>query len=76
MRPEKFESGPDRKGLAALGIPEEWIDAVVEAGYANPELLKEAKATAIHQQLNGLRKKLKMEIAALQLSDVEQWFRD
>jgi len=35
--------------------------------------LKETKPTQVHQTLNGFRKKNKLEIAALQLSEVEAW---
>jgi len=73
MRPERFDSGADRKGLLAAGIPEEWLDVVVEAGFSSVETIKEAKATALHQTLNGLRKKNKLEIPAVQLSEVESW---
>lgn len=73
MRPERFDSGADRKGLLAAGIPEEWLDVVVEAGFSSVEAIKEAKATALHQTLNGLRKKNKLEIPAVQLSEVESW---
>jgi lysyl-tRNA synthetase class 2 len=37
--------------------------------------LKDAKPTAIHQQLNGYRKKHKLEIPAVQLEDVIAWMQ-
>jgi hypothetical protein len=33
-----------------------------------------AKPTSVHQQLNGYRKKNKLEIEALQLDEVQAWF--
>lgn len=73
MRPEKFESGPNPKEFEALGIPVEWVEHVIKAGYDSVEKLKSAKPTAIHQTLNGYRKKNKLEIPAVQLEEVNGW---
>lgn len=73
MRPEVFESGPDLSKLKALGVPEEWLEVVVEAGFDQVEKLLDTKAAAIHQKLNGLRKKKKLDIPAIQQADVELW---
>lgn len=73
MRPEKFETGPDPKDFIAIGIPEVWAEHVIRAGYDTLEKLKSAKPTAIHQTLNGYRKKNKLEIPAIQLDEVQVW---
>lgn len=73
MRPEKFQTGPDFREYSAAGIAEEWIEHVIKAGYDSLEKLKAAKPTAIHQTLNGYRKKNKLDIPAVQLSDIEGW---
>ena len=73
MRPEKFQTGPDVKVYEAAGIAPEWIEHVIKAGYDSIEKLKEAKLTAVHQTLNGYRKKNKLDIPAIQLSDIESW---
>ncbi len=73
MRPEKFESGPNPKEFEALGIPVEWVEHVIKAGYDSVEKLKAAKPTAVHQTLNGYRKKNKLEIPAVQLEEVNGW---
>ena len=73
MRPEKFQTGPDLKEFMALGIPEVWAEHVVRAGYDSIEKLTTAKPTAIHQNLNGYRKKNKLEIPAIQLEEVQAW---
>ncbi|MFN6379599.1 MAG: lysine--tRNA ligase [Flavobacteriales bacterium] len=73
MRPEKFQTGPDVKAYEAAGIAPEWIEHVIKAGFDSIEKLKEAKPTAVHQTLNGYRKKNKLDIAAIQLSDIEGW---
>jgi len=42
--------------------------------YLSVSKLKENKPTQVHQTLNGLRKKNKIPVAALQLEEVEKWF--
>lgn len=74
MRPEKWNTGPDLEGFKQLGVPNEWAEHVYKAGYQSVDDLKNAKPTAVHQQLNGYRKKNKLEIPALQLPEVEAWF--
>ena len=73
MRPEKFQTGPNPQDFVALGIPEAWAEHVIKAGYDSIEKLKTSKPTAIHQQLNGYRKKNKLDIPAVQLEEVQAW---
>ena len=73
MRPEKFQSGPNIQDFIALGIPELWAEHVIKAGYDSIEKLKDSKPTAVHQQLNGYRKKNKLDIPAVQLEEVIAW---
>jgi lysyl-tRNA synthetase class 2 len=73
MRPEKFETAPDPKIFTALGVSEEWAEHLIRAGYDTVEKLKETKPTVIHQTLNQYRKKNKLDIAAVQLEDVQRW---
>ena len=75
MRPEKPVQGPDLNAFKAIGVPEEWLEILPKAGYVDIAHLKDAKPTAIHQQLNGYRKKHKLEIAAIQLEDVLSWMQ-
>jgi lysyl-tRNA synthetase, class II len=75
MRPEKFESAPDPKEFASLGIPDVWIEHIIRAGYDTVDKLKSAKSTAVHQTLNGYRKKNKLDIPAVQLDEVTNWMK-
>lgn len=75
MRPEKFQSGPDLSAFVKLGIPAEWVEHISKAGFGTVEELMESKPTAVHQKLNGYRKKNKLEIPALQLDEVEAWYK-
>lgn len=72
MKPEKIAKVATASDFVKLGVPEDWANIALEE-YKTVEGMKEQKATQIHQKLNGLRKKNKLDIAALQLEDVEKW---
>lgn len=75
MRPKKKIATPLPEDFQEIGVPENWAQYMIQAGYESPEKLKESKATQIHQKLNGFRKKHKLDIPALQLSEVEDWLK-
>jgi lysyl-tRNA synthetase class 2 len=75
MRPEKFERPLTQEDFEAAGIPAEWAAHVIKAGYDTLEKLWSAKPTAVHQNLNGYRKKNKLEIPALQIEEIDRWFQ-
>jgi lysyl-tRNA synthetase class 2 len=79
MRPEKWavastDSSKILDAFKAIGVSEVWAEHVYKAGYTSVEKLKEVKHTAVHQNLNGYRKKNKLDIPALLLEEVEMWF--
>ena len=77
MRPEKFETtASDNSAFKEMGIDEVWIEHLQAAGFVSAEALREAKPTVVHQKMNGYRKKNKLDIPALQLTDVERWLAD
>ena len=73
MKPEKKAAVPKPEDFLKIGVPQEWLDAVMNE-YASVAKLRDLKATQVHQKLKGLRKKNKLPVAALQLEDVEKWF--
>lgn len=73
MRPEKKAKVEGPEDFIKIGVPADWAEHVIKAGYTSVAKLKEEKHTQIHQKLNGFRKKNKLDIAALQLPDVEKW---
>jgi lysyl-tRNA synthetase class 2 len=73
MKPEKKAPTPQPEDFLKLGVPQEWVDTVMHE-YWSVTKLKENKPTQVHQKLNGLRKKNKLPVAALQLEEVEKWF--
>lgn len=73
MKPEKKAATPKPEDFIKLGVPQEWVDVVMHE-YSSVSRLKENKPTQVHQTLNGLRKKNKLPVAALQLEEVEEWY--
>jgi lysyl-tRNA synthetase class 2 len=73
MRPEIAAAQSSEKDLKELGIDKHWHDAIEEL-FGSLDAMKELKATQVHQQLNGYRKKNKLNFPALQLELVKSWF--
>jgi lysyl-tRNA synthetase, class II len=75
MRPEKFDTVASPKDFEAIGVPAEWSVHIAQAGYYSVESLRANKPAALHQKLNGFRKKNKLDVDALALDVVEGWFK-
>ncbi|MEJ2595809.1 MAG: lysine--tRNA ligase [bacterium] len=73
MRPEQKPKTVTPKDFVKAGVPENWAQHMIAAGFASPSALKETKPTAVHQRLNGYRKKNKLDLPTLQLDEVESW---
>ncbi|MFM7022929.1 MAG: lysine--tRNA ligase [Flavobacteriales bacterium] len=73
MRPEKKEKVATPEEYKALGVADEWIPALIKAGYKTIELLKAANPNKVHQEIAGFRKKNKIEAALPSLDEVKAW---
>ena len=73
MRPEVVRKVFSASDLTNIGVSQDWAQHVIDAGFISLSSLKETKPTAIHQKLNGYRKKNKLDIASLQLEDINNW---
>ena len=73
MRPEKIKKVLDTNELKRFGIPEVWGRLILESGITSLEMLKAEKPAGLLQKLNGLRKKNKLNVPALQLEELEKW---
>ncbi len=73
MKTEKKSAVPKPEDFIKIGVPQDWVDVVMHE-FISVTKLKESKATQVHQKLNGLRKKNKLTIPALQLEEVEKWY--
>ena len=76
MRPEKVKKVATEQDFMAIGVPEVWAKVLINAGYTAVEMLKAEKPAALREKLNGLRKKNKMDVPALQLEEVTQWIEN
>ena len=73
MRPEKVKKVATEQDFMAIGVPEVWAGVLIKAGYTSVDMLKAEKPASLREKLNGLRKKNKMDVPALQLEEVTQW---
>ena len=73
MRPEKKPTVASDEDFKNKGVPTEWIPMLRKAGINTLSALKEATANKLYNDLNGLRKKNKLDIPAVKLEDVTAW---
>ncbi len=73
MRPEKRIRIDDDDVFKAVGVPEAWIPWIRKAGYNTLEALKKANPNKLANDLNGIRKKNKLEIPSLNAEMILTW---
>ncbi len=73
MKPEVQQAISSDDDFKENGIPEEWIDLLRKAGIGTLENLKSANINKLFNDLNGLRKKNKLQIPALKLEELKSW---
>ena len=71
-RLKKKEISGDEE-FTALGFPAVWVPFIRQKGYNTIEELKEANPNKLANDLNGLRKKNKLDIPALNSAEVSEW---
>ncbi len=74
MRPEKVAKVADVKDYEEQGIPAEWVPALQKMGFTTIEALKDANPNKVFNDLGGMRKKLKLEVAMPSKDEVFAWF--
>ncbi len=73
MRPEKKQEFASEADFQKQGVPTEWVAALQKAGILTIDQLKEANPNKLHNDICGLRKKLKLDIPAPSKEDVAEW---
>ena len=73
MRPERKAKVSSDEDFKAIGVAEPWIPMLRKLGFNTVESLKEANANKLYNDLNGLRKKNKLDIAAVKKEEVDAW---
>ena len=71
---QRAQSTEHRAKFRKLSIPELWIEPLFALGYDSVEKLKEVeKPGKLANDLNGYKKKNKLEIPTLTLEQVARW---
>lgn len=73
MKPEVQQAISSDDDFASKGIPAEWIELLKKAGVGTMENLKSANVNKLFNDLNGLRKKNKLQIPALKIEELKSW---
>jgi len=73
MRPEAVKKIFTTDDFIKEGVSDTWAEHLIPAGFTNIESLKDTKPAVIQQKLNGYRKKNKLDIAAVQMDEIEGW---
>ncbi len=73
MRPEVHKKTATKEDFMAVGVPEVWAEVLVKQNFTTVEQMQSEKPSALREKLNGIRKKTKMDVPALQLEEVEAW---
>jgi lysyl-tRNA synthetase class 2 len=73
MRPEKKAEVSTDEQFMELGIPQEWVEVIREAGFNTIAALKEGNPNKVHQSICGLNKKLKKGLKNPSQEEVKAW---
>jgi lysyl-tRNA synthetase class 2 len=73
MKPEKKVVVATDEQFMECGVPQEWIALLRKCNINKIEDLQSANPNKLFNDLNGLRKKNKLDIAALKLEEVQAW---
>lgn len=74
MRPEKVVKVASDADYVAIGIPAEWVPVLQKMGLTTIETLKSANPNKVFNDLGGMRKKMKLDIAMPVKEEVMRWF--
>lgn len=73
MRPELVNTSFDLEMEVLEGVPAPWDDVLRKMGIQNKEQLKAVNPNKLFNDLGGMRKKLKLDVAMPSIDDVRQW---
>lgn len=74
MRPEKVTKNASEEDYLQQGVPAEWIPVLQKMGFLTIDSLKAANPNKVFNDLGGMRKKLKLDLAMPPKEDVMNWF--
>src|ERR1700761_2506544 len=74
MRPEKKVKVATADDFVKIGVPAEWVPVLNKMGFNTVAELKAANPNKVFNDLGGMRKKMKLDIAMPSKEDVMRWF--
>jgi lysyl-tRNA synthetase class 2 len=74
MRPEKKAKVATADDFINIGVTAEWVPVLNKMGFNTVEELKAANPNKVFNDLGGMRKKMKLEIAMPTKEEVMKWF--
>ena len=74
MRPEKVIKQASVADYQKQGVPADWVPVLQKMGLTTIEALKAANPNKVFNDLGGLRKKMKLQIAMPTKEEVLKWF--
>ena len=75
MRPEKIIKAASVADYEAEGIPTAWVPVLQKMGLSTIEALKAANPNKVFNDLDGLRKKMKLDVSMPSKEEVMEWFK-
>jgi lysyl-tRNA synthetase class 2 len=76
MRPEKKKEVASEQDFINVGVPQPWVAVLNKLNINTLEALKEVNANKLLNDLGGMRKKLKMDVPAVQLQEIQNWINN
>lgn len=73
MRPEVVVASIEQEIEPLNGVPAPWDDVLRKMGIQNNDQLKAVNPNKLFNDLGGMRKKLKLDVAMPSIDDVRQW---
>jgi lysyl-tRNA synthetase class 2 len=73
MKPEKQQFTPTGEEFEKIGVPKDWVPLLLKLEIKTLDDLKTTAEAKLFNDLNGLRKKMKLSMPTLQLSELQTW---
>lgn len=73
MKPEKHAPAGHDTAFREIGVREELLPILQQLGILTVTQLKEIKASKLLNDIGGMRKKMKLDLATVTLSEIEAW---
>ena len=74
MRPEKKAKVATAEDFINIGVSAEWVPVLNKMGYNTVEELRAANPNKVYNDMGGMRKKMKLDIAMPTKEEVMAWF--